>query len=106
MTDIPQRFEADDWDDLRSLANQGLMGVGEVTTRVMKEALQEPDFQEAMKSSEVKAFRKCEAFAQEQIANAGPYDDVRALRVMLTWLSDRVREVQTPGYDGAFHATP
>jgi hypothetical protein len=94
-----------EWNEARRLAAEGLVRVGEVTTRVMREAIAEPDFREAMKASEVKAYAACAAFATEQVALAGPYDDTRALRVMLTWLSDRVREVQTPSYDGAPNAT-
>lgn len=97
MTDNP--------DELRALAVEGLVEVGEITTRVQREAISEPDFREAMKASEVKAYAACAVFATEIVATAGPYDDVRALRTMLTWLSDRVRETQTPSYDGGSDAT-
>jgi hypothetical protein len=78
----------------------GLVGLGEVTTRVQREAITEPDFRNVWVAGQVESLEAVRAFANEVLASSRPYDDVRAIRTMLIWISDRVREVQTPSYGG------
>lgn len=84
--------------------NEGLAEVGEITTRVMREAIQEPDFTHARQAGATDAYTICLAWVAERLRMAGEYDDTRELQNMVTWLGDKIREVNSPktnGSDGA-----
>lgn len=106
MTDLPG------WVDLVDPAEQasqhintdGVVSVGEINTRLMREAITEPDHREAVRSGLSKAYRECAVYAQERIDGAGPYDDTRALKDMVTWLGDRIREVHANATNGSANA--
>jgi hypothetical protein len=72
---------------------EGLVEVGEVTTRVMRDARLEFDFANAQNASRVNAFNEILVWTQEQILQAGPYDDTRHLKYLVVWLGDKIREV-------------
>lgn len=74
--------------------SEGVVGVGEVNTRVFREALTEPQFDQVKISGKVEAFLSAMEFAKERLALCGPYDDKRSLNEMIVWLGDRIREVQ------------
>lgn len=73
----------------------GIVAVGEVITRVYREAQVADDFQHAKTAASVSAYQSVLAFAEERIAAAGPYDDLRALQELISWTADRIRETQS-----------
>lgn len=81
---------------MESINTEGLTEVGEVTTRVMREAVQEPDFQHAHRAGATAALNEALLWVRDRLREAGPYDDVRALGDMVTWISDKIREVNSP----------
>lgn len=86
--------------DDRELMNLGITEVGEVTTRVMREVQQEPDFVHARNAGATAALTEATLWVHARIAEAGPYDDMRAMHNMLTWIEDKIREVNTPKQTG------
>lgn len=90
--------------EIELVHNEGLVEVGEITTRVMREAVQEPDFIHARQAGATEALTECLLWVGERIREAGAYDDTRALQQMVTWLGDKIREVNAPkqnGHNGA-----
>jgi hypothetical protein len=70
----------------------GVVGVGEVITRVYREALVEDDYTQAQITGATRAYETVALFARERIAAAGPYDDMRAMEDLVLWVADRIRE--------------
>lgn len=83
-----------------TLPTDGVVGVGEVTTRVMREAITEPDFANARIAGAVDAYQKVILHAGELIRYARPYDDTRALTDLISWSNDRIREVHSGATNG------
>jgi hypothetical protein len=79
---------------------EGLVQVGEVMTRVMREAITEPDFANARAAAESLAYHRVLAHSIELRALAGPYDDTRALASLESWLKDRIAEVHATEPNG------
>jgi hypothetical protein len=73
---------------------EGIVSVGEITTRVQREAIEEANYHNAYVAGAVTALQNTESWCREQIKMAGPYDDVRHLEYLTIWLTDRIREVQ------------
>lgn len=87
-----------------TLNTDGLQRVGEVSSWAFRDVLVEPDHAQARVAAAAEAYRECEAYILARLAQAGPYDDVRALDDMRAWLGDKIREVHsnaTNGTDGA-----
>lgn len=80
---------------------EGLVQVGEVITRVMREAATQPDFDNAMAGAASRAYQQVLAHSMELRAIAGPYDDVRALVALESWLRDRISEVHATEPNGS-----
>lgn len=81
---------------LETIPTEGLTAVGEITSRTMREARQEPDFLNARAAGASFAYMSCLVWVQDRIRAAGPYDDTRSLTEMVVWLSDRIRETNSP----------
>lgn len=79
---------------MEHINSEGVVEVGEINTRVFREAITEVDFHNATVSGSVNAFGKTLEFSRRQLALAGPYDDTRPIKEMILWLGDRIREVQ------------
>ncbi len=79
---------------------EGITQVGEITTRVQKEFLGEPDHHNARVAAAVGMLQELQLFAAGLVERAGPYDDMRAVETILAWARDKVQQVQTPSYDG------
>jgi hypothetical protein len=75
---------------------EGVVRVGELDTRVMREARVAEDHRNSLISGSVKAYRETDAFVESLQRSAGPYDDTRTMATIRTWLGDRIREVQSP----------
>lgn len=71
----------------------GVVAVGEVITRVQREALIEPDYHNAWVAGANAMLQEFSRQVQERYNNAGPYDDIRALADLRLWIADRIREV-------------
>lgn len=71
----------------------GVVKVGEVITRVYREALVADDYAQAGIAGATRAYESVAIFARERIAAAGPFDDMRAMEDLLIWIADRIREV-------------
>jgi hypothetical protein len=87
-----------------SINTEGLLQVGEVTSRVLRDAQVEVDFTNVWIESAAAAYLDCQVFAQERIDAAGPYDDTRALVELVTWLGDKIREVHSKPSTGTVDA--
>jgi len=85
----------------QGVETEGLVQVGEVITRVMREAITEPDFANARAAASARAYHRVLNHLQELEALAGPYDDVRALRDMQSWTKDRIAEVHATESNGS-----
>lgn len=86
--------------DKQSINTDGLATAGEITTRVFREAITEPDYLEVWRSGAVQSFEWISVWAQERIGRAGPYDDTRALQELISILGDKIREVRSKATDG------
>lgn len=71
----------------------GIERVGELVIRNYR-ALDDagPEVAEAIKASRARTLAEVSMWAWQQIEAAGPYDDVRALHALSTWIADRIRE--------------
>jgi hypothetical protein len=79
-----------------TINTEGVVEVGEVQTRVLREARVEDDYRNANIAGGVAAYEATARWAQEHLAAAGPFDDTRTLQELLQWLGDRIRIVQQP----------
>ena len=86
---------------MASINTEGVSQVGEINSRLMREAVVEPDFSNAWVSGAVQAYTETIAFADRQLAAAGPYDDVRALGQLILWCRDRIAQVTANGMPNA-----
>lgn len=82
----------------------GIQKVGEVTSRTVREAICEPDYQNAYVAGATRAFEQVLQFAGMRIQLAGEFDDTRALRDLEVWLGDRIRDVHSIATDGTDNA--
>ena len=87
------------------LNTQGLIGIGEADTRVLRTAKVDEDYRNAVVAGAVWALRSVAEFANAQLQIAGPYDDTRAIETMISWTADRIREVQSPATEES-HGLP
>lgn len=92
------------------LANQiNTLGVaegvesGEISSRVQREARTAEDYHNAHVAGAAWALGEVARFARSKIEIAGPYDDVRAIEELQTWLADMIRKVHEP-MDGMSNA--
>lgn len=76
------------------LNTEGVVLVGELTSRTLREAQAAEDYHNAGVSGQVLALSSTASWVADRIAAAGPYDDVRALGDLLVWIGDKIREVQ------------
>jgi hypothetical protein len=83
----------------------GLITVGEFDLRVMRAAHVDNDFTNVRIAGAVQAFTETGVFLQELLERVGPYDDDRTIRLLLTWVGDKIREVQVPQGDPDGNAT-
>jgi hypothetical protein len=72
---------------------EGVVQTGEVITRVYREALVEDDYLQREIAAAAKAYRNTVEWAEDRLAAAGPYDDVRTLQDLVIWLGDRIAGV-------------
>lgn len=79
----------------QSINTEGITGVGELTTRTLREAITDQDYRQSHVTGAVEAYGEVAAWAQEKIRNAGPYDDTRALLDLIGILGDKIREVHS-----------
>ncbi len=79
---------------------EGLVLVGEVTTRTMREAISEPDYRNASIAGATAVLEEVILFAQARIDAAGPYDDVRLLEELKVYLADKIRSVHSTATNG------
>jgi len=77
----------------------GLVTVGEFDLRVMRAPSIDNDFTNVRIAGAVQAFTETGEFLQSLLERVGPYDDDRTIRLLLTWVGDKIREVQTPQGD-------
>ena len=80
---------------MEHLNTEGVVKVGEVETRVLKEARAEFDLGPAIAHAKTEAYEEMAVWIRLRLASCGPYDDTRSLMGLLTWLADRIREVNT-----------
>jgi len=83
------------------LNTEGLVEVGELGTRLFREALVATDFRNAHIGGAVDAYTATAFFVRGKLEAAGPFDDTRTMRELLIWLGDRIREVQSPATEEA-----
>lgn len=74
---------------------EGVTGVGELNTRVLREAFIQPDFSQAYVAGAVEAYGEAAAWAQERIRMSGQYDDIRPLVELIGFLGDKIRETHS-----------
>lgn len=86
------------WDT--QINTEGLDTVGEVTSRTMREALVEEDYRNAWIAGAHAALNEVAKFAEQRIAIAGEFDDVRALQDLKVWVGDKIREVHSTATNG------
>lgn len=79
----------------QSINTEGVTGVGEITSRTMREAVTEVDITSALASGATQAYQHISRWCEERIAAAGPYDDMRALQELILILGDKIREVHS-----------
>jgi hypothetical protein len=84
-----------------NINTEGVVGVGEIVTRVFREAQVEDDYHNAWVAGAVRTCEEAALFVQGELAKAGPYDDTRTHLLLLQWLGDRIRTVQTPTTEGS-----
>lgn len=80
-----------------TLPTEGVVEVGEITTRVMREAITEPDFTNIRIAGSTEAYQNVIRYAEEMILVALPYDDTRALTNLISWTNDRIQEIHSGG---------
>lgn len=78
-----------------AINTDGLAHVGEVTTRVMREAIAEDDYTNAFRAGQASELAEVARWAEARIAAAGPYDDTRALAEIISWTADRIRGIHS-----------
>lgn len=71
---------------------EGLERVGELVIRGYRGLDVATDYAEAVKGSRFRTLEEVDLWVSQQIEVAGPYDDVRALRSLRTWIADKIRE--------------
>lgn len=81
------------------LNTDGVIAVGEIDLRVMRSSVVESDFSNARIAGQVAALNDMSLFLQGLLERVGPYDDDRTIRLLLTWVGDKIREVQAPQGD-------
>jgi hypothetical protein len=69
---------------------------GEIASRVMREAVVAEDYHNAHVAGAMFALTEVARFTRGKIEAAGPYDDVRALVDLQSWLADMIRKVHEP----------
>lgn len=90
--------------ELESINTDGVVSVGEINTRLMREAVVEPDYRESWVSGAKTAYEEISVWAQERIVRAGPYDDTRALQELVSILGDKIRDVHSRATTGDSNA--
>lgn len=70
----------------------GIERVGDLVIRGYRGLDQATTHEEAWKASRVRTLEETDLWVCQQIQIAGPYDDVRALQTLRTWITDRIRE--------------
>jgi hypothetical protein len=78
----------------------GIELVGEVSSRAMREVLVQEDYHNAWVSGAASAYAEVGKFIDSKLSVVGPYDDVRALVDLRTWLGDMIRAVHETATDG------
>jgi hypothetical protein len=78
-----------------SINTEGVVSVGEINTRLLREAKQAADYHNAEVAGAVRVLNEAAEFLNAQLSAAGPYDDTRTMRMLLVWIGDKIREVQT-----------
>jgi hypothetical protein len=81
------------------LNTAGLTQVGEVESRTMRESRVEEDYRNAFVAGGVTSLEATASFTRSLIGSLGRYDDPRQLNTLLTWIADRIREIQSPKGD-------
>lgn len=89
---------------MESINTIGLEATGEFESRAMRETRTAEDYTNAWVAGAAAALGQVSQFAQNRIAMAGPYDDVRALRDLELWVADKIREVHSTATDGSRNA--
>ena len=83
-----------------SFDSTGVLLTGEIESRVMREARVEEDYTNAWIAGATAALTQVGQFAQARIEAAGPYDDIRALVELRSWVADKIREVHSTATNG------
>lgn len=85
--------------ELQHINTEGVQQVGELNTRLFREAMVEIDFDNAQRAARVQILSELELWAEEQLRSAHPYDDTRSLTNLQTWLADKIRAVHSAAPD-------
>lgn len=86
-----------------NINTEGIVHVGEINTRAMREAQVAEDYHNAQVSGAVGVLTETALWVAGRIAASGPYDDTRALQELTVWIADRIREVQSPAMNEGHH---
>lgn len=78
--------------------------IADISSRTQREAQVEQDYTNAYRAGAVRALEAVGRFAASKLEMAGPYDDVRAIEELQTWLADMIRSAHTLATDGPIHA--
>ena len=71
----------------------GVMSVGEINTRVQREAQVEADYRNAYVAGWTRAYERMILACEQRLAAARPYDDTRALSEMIVIARDEIKAV-------------
>lgn len=83
-----------------SMNTDGIQLVGDVSSRTVREALVEQDYTNAWKAGAHWALDEVAKISRSMRSVADPYDDMRALVVLETWITDKIREVHSKATNG------
>jgi hypothetical protein len=71
----------------------GILAVGEVPVVSRRDPLVQQNHDEAFRSGQRKAFTIVLDEVVRSLGQAGPYDDTRTMQAMISFLTDRIKEV-------------
>jgi hypothetical protein len=87
-------------DELEVLPTDGLVTIGEYDVRLQRGRESSAEHENAWRGGAKWALEEVARFTESVRAVAGPYDDMRAIETLETWIADRIREIHSPATNG------
>ena len=83
-----------------AINTEGVALTGEFEVRVMRESAVAEHHENAWRGGALWAFNEMLKFTNSVRSTAGPYDDLRAIETLESWVADRIREVHSAATNG------